>query len=540
MNMLCYALFLFSYSMNSRVINKEYTHVYWLKLTLVLLAYLTSYELVQFVVTLVLERNLFYFSSFKNLAELSNFSCCFLALMISPDDVNLKSSMYSVTILLAYLVFLLRLDKIPHVGVYVMVFKQVLKKSFTVIPLVVILMTGFLFAFKIRSKFDSHQSELVTGSITNSSYDSANKIQKFNANLSYSIFVLIQMILADFDVEQLGLNDQITWANSANFFLFVLIMTIFMYNLFVGIAVAEISRMMIDAELQYIKFKIEYVLRFQSFFGLLTRHGHTLPLRWMIFTEYDKTKEIKLILFYKRSKKWISSLFYKQSKLAGKKLVEDYQGLNALKTDLELMKQDILLIRTSLMSDGSRNKIDQMSDQQQGFGQALADLKSALPEGFVEDLVLSISNSSERIRTDLDYLKLSMAQIATELKEIKSSAPGSISASSQSTINYNTYSSDHLKSIAYEDEETLSSKGKLTVKQLLDGEWLTDTEIECFLSILRNEFPHIDGLEDPLILKNRTDNVAIASSFIRVVNSGSNHWVCVASCANELDKGNLF
>jgi hypothetical protein len=280
MNLFCYALFLLGYSM--KAIRKDYSHVYWFKITLV---YLISYELIQLLTTLVLERTLFYFSSLKNLAKLSNFLFCLLVLTIPIQDANLESSMYSVTILLAYLVFLLRLDKIPYVGVYVMVFKQVLKKSFTVLPLVVILMTGFLFAFKIRSNFDQHTSDLENNA-TNSSYDSSNHIKKFNSNISYSTFFLIQMILAYFDMEQLGLNDRITWANSANYFillLFVLIMTVFLYNLFVGIAVAEITRMMIDAEVQYIKFKIEYVLRFQSFLGLLTKNDHAFPLRLMIF-----------------------------------------------------------------------------------------------------------------------------------------------------------------------------------------------------------------------------------------------------------------
>ena len=45
------------------------------------------------------------------------------------------------------------------------------------------------------------------------------------------------------------------------------------------------------------------------------------------------------------------------------------------------------------------------------------------------------------------------------------------------------------------------SKGKLTVNQLLAGAWLTDTEINLFLELLRKKFKNsVNGLEDPLMI----------------------------------------
>ena len=51
-------------------------------------------------------------------------------------------------------------------------------------------------------------------------------------------------------------------------------------------------------------------------------------------------------------------------------------------------------------------------------------------------------------------------------------------------------------------EETRDlSKGKLTVNQLLAGAWLTDTEINLFLELLRKKFKNsVNGLEDPLMI----------------------------------------
>jgi hypothetical protein len=74
------------------------------------------------------------------------------------------------------------------------------------------------------------------------------------------------------------------------------------------------------------------------------------------------------------------SLFRKKSKSVGKKLDEDVPGLGAIKTELELMKQDIYFLKTTLMPDGSSNKIDRISNQIQIISQDLAFLKSNLAE----------------------------------------------------------------------------------------------------------------------------------------------------------------
>ena len=71
------------------------------------------------------------------------------------------------------------------------------------------------------------------------------------------------------------------------------------------------------------------------------------------------------------------------------------------------------------------------------------------------------------------------------------------------------------------------SKGKLTIKQLLNDAWLTDTEINLFLDLLRKEFKNVNGLEDPLMIKYFKNNKK-TEDFVRVMISNDNHWVCVA------------
>jgi hypothetical protein len=389
MNLFLYILFLVSYSMNSRTLTGEHTNSCWLNMSFFLLALFSGYEVIQLVTHLLIDLKPSYSVSFKNIAEFFNFMFCFISLSIPNRHPSLKSSLYSVTVLLVYLVFMLRLDKIPHIGVYVVVFKKVLKKSLTVLPLVIILITGFLVAFTIRANFD-HQSGIFYNH-TNGTNESENKIEKFNASLSNSVFFLIQMMLADFDVENLGLNDRITLANSANYvilFLFVLLMTVFLYNLFIGIAVAEISSIMVDAELEYIKFKIEYVLRFQSFLDLFGK------AEWMVFEKYDRTNENRLILFYKRCKSLIFSFFHRTDpKYSVQNQNIQFQSFESIEADLKILKQDIHFLKTALLSNDRNEVVSQILEQNQAIREDNGILNSKLST-IGEDFVILKSKLS--------------------------------------------------------------------------------------------------------------------------------------------------
>ena len=72
-----------------------------------------------------------------------------------------------------------------------------------------------------------------------------------------------------------------------------------------------------------------------------------------------------------------------------------------------------------------------------------------------------------------------------------------------------------------------SPSGRLTRQDIRDGEWLTDTEISMFLEKLKGQFPGINGLEDPILVKNQPYSLPKHEVFVRVVISRDNHWVCI-------------
>ena len=82
----------------------------------------------------------------------------------------------------------------------------------------------------------------------------------------------------------------------------------------------------------------------------------------------------------------------------------------------------------------------------------------------------------------------------------------------------------------------ISTKKDERIAQLKSGtrvSWLTDTEIDMFLDLLRHEFPRINGLEDPLMIRyNIGTAIRITDDFVRVLNSGNNHWVTITGSDN--------
>ena len=60
--------------------------------------------------------------------------------------------------------------------------------------------------------------------------------------------------------------------------------------------------------------------------------------------------------------------------------------------------------------------------------------------------------------------------------------------------------------------------------------WLTDTDIDYACIILKNQFPHINGLVNPQILLNlKSDNIANKRYNFYIIFDGLNHWVCAAT-----------
>ena len=69
-------------------------------------------------------------------------------------------------------------------------------------------------------------------------------------------------------------------------------------------------------------------------------------------------------------------------------------------------------------------------------------------------------------------------------------------------------------------------------KMILESrEWLNDRLIHAAQQLLLNNFPHISGLQSPIIQCTRTFEIHREKEFIQCLNQGGNHWIMVSSIA---------
>ena len=91
------------------------------------------------------------------------------------------------------------------------------------------------------------------------------------------------------------------------------------------------------------------------------------------------------------------------------------------------------------------------------------------------------------------------------------------------------------------DEHLLMDPPLLSKQALEEGAWLTDIEISCFLEKLKQHSTSngifVNGLHNPIELMSKKVIPSRSESFVEILNSNQNHWVCVAAgiCIEDED-----
>jgi hypothetical protein len=119
---------------------------------------------------------------------------------------------------------------------------------------------GFLLAFRVRSNFDD--------SSQNAADDvSPNNIVLFDSSFPISMIYIIAMTLGELQTPEMGLDTDVNWPNLVNYiiyFSFLCIIPIFIINIFIGISVDEMRKLIEASKVRNTQLKIEYVLSFQD------------------------------------------------------------------------------------------------------------------------------------------------------------------------------------------------------------------------------------------------------------------------------------
>ena len=119
-----------------------------------------------------------YAFSYRNIILLVNFPICIAVLFLNPGEV--KSSLYSITILLSYCMFIQRLDKFYGIGPYVSVFGDVIRNSMKLLVIIFIALIGFLLSFRNRSDYSTN---------------SANNMPTFNASFEFTMYKIFLALI---------------------------------------------------------------------------------------------------------------------------------------------------------------------------------------------------------------------------------------------------------------------------------------------------------------------------------------------------------
>lgn len=327
-------------------------------ISLAMVSFNLGLELVQMILYIHKEKFLIYIKQFTNWFELINFPLCIAAILIQDGD--LKTAFNSITILFSYIILMTRLDKI-YLGRYVKVIGKIARESVPPLFIILILLFGFLFAFRNRASYHGRED------IYN-----YTPISHFNTSLERGIFDIFFMMAGEHVAESMGV-DLLTWANVANFFIFLIfmfIMSTLAFNIFTGIAINEIQSLLDDSNAQIMKDKIEYIYDNTVFNddNILYRKLFAL-LHKIYLVAYVRDGCLEFFKRNKTMKKVIGKIFIVSKNKGGKDVAQMNVGLIA--TD-ELNKSNQLNYSDQRFLENFET-IENMIKQNQAFIKGLED-----------------------------------------------------------------------------------------------------------------------------------------------------------------------
>jgi hypothetical protein len=265
-----------SYVVNEKIYTSEFSAYTWI--LLILLIGFMLRELAVFIYTSVQANFPVYFRSWSTTIQLLNYAFCCVAIFVPNSQINTKTVFFSITLLVTYILFALRLDKMPCVGPYVPVLKKVLRRTMSFMPLFVIVFLGFLFSFDTRASY-------YTSNVSNGT--TLNQVSLYASSFPINAVRLFYMMLGDFDQTQLGLGGDVSSQNFVNYILLLLFayfMTLFLFNFFIAITVFELGKMLEDSNLILMRAKARYVLKIEAFLVGIK------AVRFIAVNDYDPDK----------------------------------------------------------------------------------------------------------------------------------------------------------------------------------------------------------------------------------------------------------
>lgn len=301
-----YFLFLVFFSLSSCRLFKQQRYPEWFEWFTFAIICLNMI----FIIKNIIFSKWYYFYSFAHLFELINMALCITAIGLPIHySINQKTSFWSFSIAYAYINLVFRFEATQLFGSVSYAFRKIMLKSIRVVPIVISLCLGFSFAFNVRSRFITEPGE---------EYDEY-EMHPFGKFVSTNIINISLMFMGNIEIEEMGLGKNgSTGSTFINYLLtdaFIFIMCLFLFNLFIGIAVGEVNDMVKKGETHLLKVRFDMMHQNQSLFSFLGLNFKFLHKQFI--WEYNKKKtersffEIYTVLFYKLFN-WKYSLYSKK------------------------------------------------------------------------------------------------------------------------------------------------------------------------------------------------------------------------------------
>jgi Leucine-rich repeat (LRR) protein len=279
LNLILYLLFITFYSINieNYLSSSKLTFSRWVSLSLIL--YFILIEIFQLISSTIRNNILVYLASFKNWFEIFCFSLSVLTLCL--ENGNVKSSLFSISIILSYFTLVFRLNKCFIFGAYVNVFGIIIKKSIKFFIIVFVALFGFLLSFRNRSNIPkdfNNVNETINpnrSNFTNSTFSYnedkvVSVINDFKRPFSYSIFKIFGMLLANLETDEMGIENGLNWENLVNFIIygcFIVTIPLLFINIFTGISIDEVQKLIENSRADNASNKIEYIFKIRELFN---------------------------------------------------------------------------------------------------------------------------------------------------------------------------------------------------------------------------------------------------------------------------------
>jgi hypothetical protein len=278
-----------------------------------------------------------YLNSGKNMLEITNLITNIIILFALLDQKDFKNKAFllsedknksllfelvytfsSTCLLIRYITFLLCLEKMGKVGIYIVAFRKAFNKSLNLAPIILILFTGFTISYKL------------------------NKIapdQNFvNGTVLESVSQISRMFLANIeDLDKMGITNDIgkSISNSINFILFVIMVPILLINLLIGVSTGELTNILDASDLTQYQMRLGFILWLQSF--MLDWKGDEWCREKILFTKFtpssDRKVDKKALAFIKKTdqnyEKDLARLLKKQFYVLSENLLQHTREIDA-------------------------------------------------------------------------------------------------------------------------------------------------------------------------------------------------------------------